>query len=297
MKSGVICVFDRMNEGSLMAAAVLKKFGQFQIVHVDKIDKITIDPSQDIHWLGIQPVSMVAFKLSANKHYILKPGCDEKPVARNVFFLADRPAASEEAFSVDREDEKPYVTITEQAFHLLLKPDYMRRIREEKKRQRELEETTDFDFMVSHFNEPIPDFPEEMKHIEPWIGAAYIVEQFQRKETDKETVARGWQILKTAYHHVLFDHPLEIAEVDDEVLQKEYLDAVADSKKLIGHLGQTGFAERKGKLTATLTIAVTDHHMYVMKRLINMAGMGWKSPVVLLDELYYNSNKAQQLAA
>jgi len=78
-----IFIYDRFDENSLFAAAVLKFYSEVRVFEYEQIDKIDFSKDAILYWLGFQPAEIVARKIHV-KHIAYIPNTTELPVQTSI---------------------------------------------------------------------------------------------------------------------------------------------------------------------------------------------------------------------
>lgn len=82
--SNCVFVYDKLNENSLVAAAVLKQYGYMNTVDLGRLDYESYKKATTFIWLGLQPVQYLANKYYKHKHVAFIPKCNDRPTCENT---------------------------------------------------------------------------------------------------------------------------------------------------------------------------------------------------------------------
>lgn len=83
MSNNVWIVYNRLDENSLVAAGVVKRFSRFQIVEYEQVEKASIQNTDTVYWMGFQPIVELA-KVLPGKHIAFLGYSNEKQVHPNI---------------------------------------------------------------------------------------------------------------------------------------------------------------------------------------------------------------------
>jgi hypothetical protein len=271
-----VFVFDRLNESSLLAAALLKQYGNATVIEYDQIDKLKYDRNTHVVWINLQPLALVAKRMQC----------------RHTCFIGNE-IMSENWMTIKLVPGPQYDSVSEQVLNEILFPTFRNRLALAlDKEENEVAKAT----MV----EEAGIFTSAMK---AWFGVGYLVEKFHTREPNEEEIVKAFAVIRMAHEYLYFgarwnpDVVRDYYALDQTDLYKQ---AVKESKSLLEKNKQTEtalFVGLHGKLITTLYINETSYRWYIMKRLVMTSGQIWKAPIALHDRLFFGDNYKQKIAA
>lgn len=259
MSNKFIFVFERTNENSLLAAAVLKKFGNLKIMEVEQVDKEIFEDIEAMYWLGFQPLEFLARKIRCD-HIAFIPKSLETPNAPNV--------------TINTGD---YETITQQIFTEVLMP------------QNDIFQIHDvvrdlwigYAYRVEQFHKKTPARELTLK------GKVHVINDFT-------SIQIAYNVIRMAFDYVFHNKPWRdaISAVDHD-----YMEAVEETKHLLSHFSQTDYSSVQGQIVGSQLINITDYHLYIAKRLVILSGQIFKTSRIIGQRIHFASNAMRRLAA
>lgn len=302
-------VFDRLNENSLLAAAVAKHYLGVQIYDVEQVARHHFPhENMEFHWVGIQPTDYLA-KTIKGKHYCYSPDYTKKLLVNNVYMVNNVRNGNE------------YMSVVEQVIYETIIPTFDAVDDEIIRLQTAIGnfggDDTEMQNLVEFNSAKIKELSEQREanvaNIQQWIGVGFFMRQFYERETAMYIVHCGFRLIKMVFEFVYYNRPWDnsvVVQVNDDhtlvregtdefpseaesKMKAEYLDAVEKTKHLLSLCAQAEFRSINSKVIATQEINISDHHLYVAKRLIGMAGQIWRTPRMFGKESVWTSNEKE----
>ena len=230
-----IFVYDKLDENSMFAAALLKRYGFLNVVEQTLVDRRYNVRGNEVFWLGAQPERITAIALSKVRISALIPRANEFPKESNTRILSG---------NYDSVAEMVLDTV------LMLAPGGI------SVTQEVVDECKNMAYLVSQFRADVKGQFKDNEQKSPAVTAIV-------------PLANAYKLLSMAYQYLVFDTEwnVRMAEDDHDPIVIEYLQSVKKVKHWISKNIRSDLHSTKNSVQFRYYVEHLDHHWYLLQRI------------------------------
>ncbi len=255
-----VFVYDKLDENSMFAAAILKYYQQLRVVELGMLDQYDFETNTEFVWLGFQPTPYLLAKYNDCSHAVYLCSTLEYPVHSSVRMVVG-----------------DYSTLTDQVIDLILSR-YDQNMDNSK-----VSVLSGNAFILSTFMRKDLSIPVDSTD----------------RENSMFHLATAYRLIHGAFHYLHYNsfwNPLENWQQDCQLSISMYKAAIKHTKNMLDANSVPRITRRGARIAMARRVEAVDTTWYVAKRLHMLSGQIINTPRIFDTYLEFASNKNSVLS-
>lgn len=265
--ANAIYVYDKLDENSMFAAALLRRYGGVNVYDIGIIDQIEINPVQSMVWLGFIPPRFVMRQYRNHPHQILLLDSETRTLPNTVIIYSGEHSSIAE------------LVIT----HILSQLNYRNL---PLMSESEIEFWSGIGFIVSQYSTREPGYVDGINGIK-FDKKTRVLQGFN---TLSPTATAFWFIKMASRYLTYGDGWMSqsaLGVVTDTEIMDSYMTAVSETKAMLSLNSFPVTLYRGERLVVAREVDALDYHWYIARRMHLLNNQVMRTSRVLSGDSYY----------